>query len=505
VPSIDPFVFYDIAPGMAYVPVLEIVFPYFYNPIDPYFDPGDPYSGVTHVLWPVLPVNQPPFQLVTSLSLGSAANWAVVPANLIAQANGAFGAILNLTQPAQFYRLKRDLTGAQFNLFVSADATGSLNMTGVVATAAGGNQTITASPANNYAVGNWHVDGAIVPANGPSLTLSNITDEHTVLANFVASNDLAVTVAEFPEVDGPTVTFSANSYVINIINQGLNLLTGISMSNTLPATVSFVSAVSTQGSVNHSGGVVNASLGSLSAGASATVTINFQTSTAGSITDIVSVACSQSEPNLANNTATDVTFVYDPVIITNQPASQTNQVGGNAFFSVGVSGTPPFAYQWFFNDVLIDSATDSTLALSGITAAQAGSYSVSVYQTPAPEDIMEADSVPAVLTIPPWSPVPPTLISPGATTADGAPILTNLTPTFYWSASSQAASSDLVITKYPYGSGHIVITVGVGTNSSYQIPSGILQPQTAYSWYMYSFNSVGDESAASASLYFWTP
>jgi hypothetical protein len=257
--------------------------------------------------------------------------------------------------------------------------------------------------------------------------------------------------------------------------------------------------------VNQSGGVVTASLGSLSPGASATVTINFQTSTAGSITDTVSVACSQSEPNLANNTATDVTFVYDPVIITNQPAPQTVQVGGNALFSVGVSGTPPFSYQWFFNGVLMDNATNPTLSLTGVTAAQAGSYSVSVYQMPAPEDIMEADSDAAILTIPVWSPVPPTLISPGATTADGAPTLTNLTPTFNWSGASQAASFDLIITKYPYGSGNVVATFGVGTNSSYQIPSGILQPATAYSWYMYSFNSVGDESAASSSLYFWTP
>jgi hypothetical protein len=110
-PSIDPFAFYDIAPGFIYLPVVEIVFPFFYNPIDPYFDPSDPYSGVTHVLWPVLPANQPPFQLVTSLSLASVANWALVPANLIAQANGASGAIIDGTQPQQFYRLRRDLTG----------------------------------------------------------------------------------------------------------------------------------------------------------------------------------------------------------------------------------------------------------------------------------------------------------------------------------------------------------------------------------------------------------
>ena len=50
-----------------------------------------------------------------------------------------------------------------------------------------------------------------------------------------------------------------------------------------------------------------------------------------------------------------------------------------------------------------------------------------------------------------------------------------------------------------------MFTVGVGTTSAYQIPAGILQPGTAYGWYMVSFNSVGDESAPSQSFYFQTP
>lgn len=604
--SIDPFVFYDIAPSEVYVPVVEIVLPFFYNPIDPYFDPSDPYSSITHVIWPVLPINQPQLQLQVSPSLGLAANWADVSAVSIVQANGAFGSVLDLTQSAQFYRLRRDLTGAQFNVFAAADANGQLNVTGVVNEQAGTSQTFTATPASNYAVDKWYVDGAVVQSNRPSLTLSNITDEHTVLATFIASNDLAVTIAEFPPVDGPTVTFSSNSYVINIENVGLNTLTGISMSNSLPPTVGFISATTTQGTVNNNGnaGVIG-SIGTLNPGASATVTINFQTSTAGSITDTVNVACSQFEPDLSNNTATAITFVYDPVVITSEPASQIVPIGSNTFFSVGVSGTPPFLYQWFFNGAPIDNATNPTITLTGVTAAQAGSYSVSVYQMPAPEDVMEADSVPATLTIgtnvptvqtfgainigtngatlegeangnnvgtqitvyfqygldpsianptdtapitgpsgyaqdfgatvtglspgttyyyriiasndaglgigaisnftTAWSPVPPTLISPGATTSDGAPTLTNLTPIFTWNASSQAASSDLIVTKYPFGSANVVATLGVGTLSSIQMPAGILQPETLYEWHMISFNNVGDESAPSSSLYFWTP
>ena len=103
-----------------------------------------------------------------------------------------------------------------------------------------------------------------------------------------------------------------------------------------------------------------------------------------------------------------------------------------------------------------------------------------------------------------WVPVPPTLIAPGATTA-GLVTLSTLTPTFSWNASSQAAGSDLVITKYPYGSGSIVAEFGVVTLSSYALPSGYLLPGTAYSWHMFSFNNLGDHSADSPSYYFVTP
>jgi len=41
-----------------------------------------------------------------------------------------------------------------------------------------------------------------------------------------------------------------------------------------------------------------------------------------------------------------------------QPQSVTNLAGTTAIFSVAVTGTPPFAYQWFFN---------SSIALSGDT------------------------------------------------------------------------------------------------------------------------------------------
>jgi hypothetical protein len=99
-----------------------------------------------------------------------------------------------------------------------------------------------------------------------------------------------------------------------------------------------------------------------------------------------------------------------------------------------------------------------------------------------------------------WVPIPPTLVSPGSATSPG-PTLTTLTPTFTWTGASQASSFDLVISQSP--SGKVAATFGV-QGTSYQIPSGVLVGGTAYSWYMVSFNSLGSESAHSASLYFQT-
>jgi hypothetical protein len=61
---------------------------------------------------------------------------------------------------------------------------------------------------------------------------------------------------------------------------------------------------------------------------------------------------------------------------TTQPASQTTTVGGSVTFSAAATGTPAPTYQWRKDNVDLSGATNATLALNGVTAAQAGSYTV---------------------------------------------------------------------------------------------------------------------------------
>ena len=64
--------------------------------------------------------------------------------------------------------------------------------------------------------------------------------------------------------------------------------------------------------------------------------------------------------------------------ITLQPQSQTNQPGTSATFSVGVTGTPPFSYQWRKDSVNLAGATGNSLNFTNLQAASAGTYSVVV-------------------------------------------------------------------------------------------------------------------------------
>jgi hypothetical protein len=68
--------------------------------------------------------------------------------------------------------------------------------------------------------------------------------------------------------------------------------------------------------------------------------------------------------------------VSDPPVIVTQPASISSVVGGSATLAVGVTGTVPLHYQWFFQDALVDGATDSQLELSLLSTNQIGDYRV---------------------------------------------------------------------------------------------------------------------------------
>jgi hypothetical protein len=69
-------------------------------------------------------------------------------------------------------------------------------------------------------------------------------------------------------------------------------------------------------------------------------------------------------------------------------------IGSSATFSVGVQGTAPFSYQWYFNGTAIGGATGASYTVVDAQQTEAGSYTVAVSNAEG-----TVTSSPAVLTV----------------------------------------------------------------------------------------------------------
>ncbi len=117
--------------------------------------------------------------------------------------------------------------------------------------------------------------------------------------------DLSVT-----KTHGPPTPLAGNdlTYTITVRNDGPAAATGVTVEDTLPAGVSFVSATASPGGCTGTS-VVTCDLGSLSPGSQATVTIVAQPTAAGPISNTASATSDQPDPDTGNNEDTDAVSV----------------------------------------------------------------------------------------------------------------------------------------------------------------------------------------------------
>ncbi len=123
--------------------------------------------------------------------------------------------------------------------------------------------------------------------------------------------DLAVSMTESAD---PIFAGQNETYTLTVANINTPLsATGVALTDTLPASMTFVSATTSQGSLVTppvgSTGTVTANLGTIASGATATVTITVKSTAAGSITNSATATSNESEFNAADNTASQTTTV----------------------------------------------------------------------------------------------------------------------------------------------------------------------------------------------------
>src|SRR5262249_12410177 len=124
---------------------------------------------------------------------------------------------------------------------------------------------------------------------------TNIAESTTVNAAQPQA-DLVVTQSDSP--DPATVSENA-TYRDTVKNNGADSATKVTLTDALPAGVTFVSAT---GAVTPVGGVLTFNLGTVPSTQTASVTVVVQPTAAASITNTASATATETDPNTANNT-----------------------------------------------------------------------------------------------------------------------------------------------------------------------------------------------------------
>lgn len=126
---------------------------------------------------------------------------------------------------------------------------------------------------------------------------------------FFDTADLSVTKTDAPD---PATLGEELTYTVTVTNNGPgdnDDATGVTVTDNLPAGVSFISATATQGSCSRAGSTVSCNLGDLAKGASATISLVVEPNGTGTISNSASVSANESDPNPGNNSASASTTV----------------------------------------------------------------------------------------------------------------------------------------------------------------------------------------------------
>jgi uncharacterized repeat protein (TIGR01451 family) len=120
--------------------------------------------------------------------------------------------------------------------------------------------------------------------------------------------DLALTKSDSPD---PVLEKSTLTYAITVQNLGMGGTadaTDVKVTDTLPD-VDFVSATASSGTCQRAGSVVTCDLGTVNAGAAASVTIVVKSKKSGTLSNTAAVSTTVADTNAANNQDTETTLV----------------------------------------------------------------------------------------------------------------------------------------------------------------------------------------------------
>ncbi|HEX9756175.1 MAG TPA: hypothetical protein VGB26_00070 [Nitrospiria bacterium] len=366
----------------------------------------------------------PPDDVTIYTSLGSSAGVINSGANVIINGLSADLSVIKTDSPDPV------LAGTQLTYTVTVTNNGPDNGTNVILTdtLTPGLTFISATPSQ----GSCSETGGVVTcplgnlANGLSATVTivgipttdgSITNTATVSGNEgdpnsgnnsvseittvnPASSDLSIIKTDSPD---PVLVGQNLVYTLTATNNGPSIANGITVTDTLDSSVTFLSATPTQGSCFESGGTVTCSLGTLSNGSGAAITILVQPTLEGSISNSASVTANENDPNGTNNSDSEITNVKaassdlsltkidtpDPVSVGATLTYNINVINNGPSLANGVTVTDSLPGGVSFGSAVpsqgICSENSGTVTCNLGTLSDGASATVNIFVTPSLE------------------------------------------------------------------------------------------------------------------------
>ncbi len=161
----------------------------------------------------------------------------------------------------------------------------------------------------------------------PNLT-TNSASASVVVAN-ANSADVSIvkTATPNPVTEGTPLTYS-----LAVTNAGPASATNVTVTDTLPSVVTYLSSTTTQGSCSEAGGTVTCLLGTMANASTATITILTMPGQPGVVSNTATVTADQTDPTPNNNSSTQSETITSPTSITLQSFSAhsgTDKNGGS--------------------------------------------------------------------------------------------------------------------------------------------------------------------------------
>jgi len=164
--------------------------------------------------------------------------------------------------------------------------------------------TLAATVSHTYNV--TGTDTVALVASGPLGVNTNIQPNYITVTNIVPQADLALTKSSEPN---PVPVGQPLTYTLTVTNGGFADAQSVTITDTLPTSVTFISATPSQGACTNINGTVVCNLSTLPNSSNTVVTIIVTPQLVGTIINTAVVTSTTSDPNLTNNTATASTTV----------------------------------------------------------------------------------------------------------------------------------------------------------------------------------------------------